>query len=307
METKTIAPAALNALKEALVNIYWYKKDLRSFLMNSISDPNILARLDWDSFKRNIVTTFIDFLSMRQDIYRDDILRLMSETVRIEDFSHLSRLEDGEAKEKMARESVEALRKLVAQHFELFEEQKQSEEHRRAEYQKILRSQGVREQLAKINKDYLSLVGNTNHQQRGFALERLMKDLFALFDLDPKASFKLMGEQIDGAFTFDNIDYIFEGKWYQTPVAIQDLDSFNGKITRRLDNTLGLFLSINGFSQDAVTIHSTGRPLMILMDGTDLMAVLDGRISLIDLLLRKRRYASQTGNIYLKVSEILLG
>lgn len=37
----------------------------------------------------------------------------------------------------------------------------------------------------------------------------------------------------------------------------------------------------------------------------DLMAVLEARIDLIQLLLRKRRHASQTGNIYLRIHEIL--
>jgi len=45
--------------------------------------------------------------------------------------------------------------------------------------------------------------------------------------------------------------------------------------------------------------------MMILMDGSDLMAVLEGRIDFVQLLLRKRREASQTGNIYIKINEIL--
>jgi len=44
---------------------------------------------------------------------------------------------------------------------------------------------------------------------------------------------------------------------------------------------------------------------MILMDGSDLMAVLEGRIDLLQLLLRKRRYAAQTGNIFLGIHEIM--
>jgi len=40
---------------------------------------------------------------------------------------------------------------------------------------------------------------------------------------------------------------------------------------------------------------------MILMDGSDLMAVLEGRIDLVQLLLRKRRQAAQTGQIYLRI------
>jgi len=42
---------------------------------------------------------------------------------------------------------------------------------------------------------------------------------------------------------------------------------------------------------------------MLLVDGSDLM--LEGRIDLIQLLLRKLREASQTGNIYLRIHEIL--
>jgi hypothetical protein len=307
MITKRVAPAAINALKEALTNIYWYKSDLRSFIMNTISNPNILARLDWSDYKRNIVTVLINFLAKNQDTYQNDLLRLMSEVIKVEDYSHLSRLEDGDEKVRKARESVKALKSLVEDHFGMVEEQKISEERRKLAYEKMLRNQGVREKLAEIEKDYYSLVSNGNPQQRGFTLERIIKELFTLFDLDPKASFRLAGEQIDGAFTFDNIDYLFEAKWQREPVGLQDLDAFNGKLSRKLENTLGLFLSINGFSEDAVKAHSTGRRLMILMDGSDLMAVIEGRIDLIQLLLRKRRHASQTGNIYLKIHEIMLG
>lgn len=305
MIAKRISPAAINALKEALTNIYWYKSDLRSFIMNTISNPNILARLDWSDYKRNIVTVLINFLAKNQDTYQNDLLRLMSEVIKVEDYSHLSRLEDGDEKVRKARESVKALKLLVDDHFNIIEEQKMKEERRKLAYEKMLRNQGVREKLTEIEKDYYSLVSNSNPQQRGFTLEQVIKELFTLFDLDPKASFRLVGEQIDGAFTFDNIDYLFEAKWQQEPVGLQDLDAFNGKLSRKLENTLGLFLSINGFSDDAVKAHCTGRRLMILMDGSDLMAVIEGRIDLIQLLLRKRRHASQTGNIYLKIHEII--
>lgn len=142
-------------------------------------------------------------------------------------------------------------------------------------------------------------------QRRGYRLERILRELFSLFDLDPKASFKVTGEQIDGAFTFQSIDYLLEAKWQKDPVNAADLDSMAGKLSRKLENTLGLYLSVNGFSEDGVRQHSSGRRLMILIDGSDLMAVLEARIDLIQLLLRKRRHAAQTGNIYLRIHELL--
>jgi hypothetical protein len=223
------------------------------------------------------------------------------------DFTHLERVDDGKEKAKKAKTSVGALKNLMGSHKDIIEEQKKAEQRRKAAFEKTLQNQGVQKKLEEIKSDFYKLVSSTDPQARGFQLEKIIKDLFNLFDLDSKASFKITGEQIDGAFTFDNLDYLFEGKWQQAPVSIQDLDAFSGKLTRKLDNTLGLFLSINGFSEDAVKAHSTGRRLMILMDGSDLMAVLEGRIDLIQLLLRKRRHASQTGNIYLKIHEILTG
>ena len=126
-----------------------------------------------------------------------------------------------------------------------------------------------------------------------------MYDLFELFDLDPKASFRNTGEQIDGAFSFDGTDYLFEAKWQQEQVNAAALDAFTGKVRRKLENTLGVFLSINGYSADGVAIHSAGGAVILLMDGADLMAVLEERIDFLSLLLRKKRHASQTGSIYL--------
>jgi len=303
---KIISSVALNALSEALTNIYWYKSELRSFLMQTISDTTILSKLNWTEIKRSIISTLVSFLAKHQDTYKNDLLRLMTEVCSMTDFSHLERLEDGKAKAKKAKQSVDALRKQFSGHSVLVEEQKKQEERRQIAYEKTLKVRNVQSELEEIKLEFFQLVSSTDHQARGYKLEKIIKKLFSLFDLDPKASFRIQGEQIDGAFTFENNDYLFEGKWQQELCGIQDLDAFSGKLGRKLDNTLGLFCSINGFSEDAVKAHSTGRRVMILMDGSDLMAVLEGRIDLLQLLLRKRRHASQTGTIYLKIHEILI-
>lgn len=302
---KMIASSACVALNEALSTLYWYKSDLRSFLTTTISNPALLAPLNWEDYKRNIVMQLVDYMAKRQDNYQGELLRLMSEVSRVDDFSHLERLDGGKEKAQAARKAVAALRKHMAGHELLAEEQKKIEERRRQAHEALLRTTAVCEGIEKLNRDFLSLLSESNAQRRGYSLEKFLRELFNLFDLDPRASFKIVGEQIDGAFTFEGTDYLFEGKWQQDFVPAADLDILAGKLLRKLDNTLGLFLSINGFSEDGVKAHSSGRRLMILMDGSDLMAVLEGRIDLVQLLLRKRREASQTGNIYLKIHEIL--
>jgi len=302
---KVLLPVAIHALSEALTNIYWYKSELRSFLTHIISDTTILSKLNWEEYKRNIVSTLVNFLAKHQDTYKNDLLRIMTEVCKMNNFSHLERLEDGKSKAKTAKQSVEALRNQMVGHKDIVEELKKQEDRRQEAFEKTLKVKDVQQKLEEIKVDFYQLVSSKDPQARGFKLEKIIKELFSLFDLDPKASFRILGEQIDGGFTFESNDYLFEGKWQQELCSIQDLDAFSGKLTRKLDNTLGLFCSINGFSEDAVKAHSTGRRLMILMDGSDLMAVLEGRIDLLQLLLRKRRHASQTGNIYLKIHEIL--
>lgn len=303
--SKKIVPAALHALKQALTDVYWYKSDLRSFLTATLSKSELVSQLNWDDYKRNIASALVDRLSRNEDLYQADLLRLMTEVARVEDFEHLLRLDDGKAKAKKAQQAVVALRKYVGNPTAADEEQEDIEARRQATYEALLKTTAVQDQLKELTKRYFELLSGLNPQKRGYQLESLLRDLFTLFDLDPKASFKVSGEQIDGAFTFQMTDYLLEAKWQQAPVDAADLDSLAGKLTRKLDNTLGLYLSINGYSDDGVRQHSSGRRLMILMDGSDLMAVLEARIDLLQLLLRKRRHASQTGNIYLRLHEIL--
>jgi hypothetical protein len=278
MCAKKIAPAAIVALKEALTNLYWYKGDLRSFLTSTLTNPALLSHLNWDDYKRNVVGALVAYLERRQDEYQADLLKLMTEVARVDDFSHLERLEGGKQKASAARHSVQALRKLTGAHEALFDEQRKMEERRKKVHESLLRTSAVKSKLEGLAKEYFKLLNPREPQLRGYRLEKIIRELFELFDLDPRASFKIVGEQIDGAFTFESVDYLFEGKWQQDPIGAADLDVLAGKLSRKLDNTLGLFLSVNGFSEDGVKAHSSGRRMMLLMDGSDLMAVLEGRL-----------------------------
>lgn len=301
--SKKLNPAAIIALKEALSQIYWYKKDLRSFLINTLSNSSILASINWDDYKRNISDSIVETLA-RNERYHDELLRLFTSVSTINDFSHLEYLDDGKEKATRAKRAVEALKKYTSGYQEIWDEQQQTDERRTAYTEKIEQVNLFQSQLNSLNKEYCQLVVSSNLQERGYRLESMLKRLFELFDLDPKASFKIKGEQIDGAFTFDGIDYLFEAKWQNELVRADALDSLSSKVQRKLDNTLGLFLSINGFSPEGVAAHSSGRRVLLLMDGADIMAVLDGRIGLPELLKRKRRHAAQTGEIFIKYQDM---
>jgi hypothetical protein len=304
---KKLAPAAIVALKRALTAAYWYKNDLRSFISGTLNDPHVLSRINWSDPKRDIVSGAVDQMASDQQRYGDELLTLMFEVAKIDDFSHLERLEDGPSKARQAQEAIDALRKLLQGHDQDFQNHREAQQRKAAARGQAERAAGVRQKLAELRAAYNSLLC-AKPQERGYMLEKMIKELFDVFDLDPRASFRVVGEQIDGAFTFDSTDYLFEGKWQTHPIGAADLDSLAGKLSRKLDNALGMLLSINGFSTGGIKTYSSGgRRTILLMDGMDLMAVLDCRISLPDMLLRKRRHASQTGDIYLGIADILAG
>ncbi|MGE6602708.1 restriction endonuclease [Lysinibacillus fusiformis] len=296
-----VSTVAINCLKEALCNIYWYKQDLKSFMLNSITNKSVFLGVNWDKTKREIVSNIVDSLMQKPSENIGDIRRLFDEVSKIQDFSHLEYLEDGFKKVEKAKKAVAALKQAISNNDEAIKKDKLESEKKAKEYEINVKSNSFLAKLDELKNNYYQLTLSTDAQKRGYELEKIMYDIFVLFDLDPKASFKNKGEQLDGAFTLDGTDYLFEAKWKKGFIDASDLDAFKGKISRKLDNTLGLFLSINGFSKEAVEIHSNVRSSLILMDGFDLMSVLENHIDLKNLILRKKRHAAQTGMIFYKI------
>jgi len=301
---KRISVPATDALADALTCVYWYKRDLKRFLVSVVKRPELLAQVNWDDYKRNIASSLVGCLARNQDVYQQELLDLMSDISDMTDFSHLRRLEEGEAKARAAEQAVFALRKMFESHRSVDQERKTVERRRMETSERLRQQQAVSARLERIRSEYMELFKAEQHA-RGYALEKIMRELFELFDLDPKSSFRVTGEQIDGGFSFEATDYLFEAKWCKGAIAAAELDSFSSKIGRKLDNTLGLFLSLSGFSEDGIEAHSRGRLRLLLMDGADLMAVLEKRIELPDLLLRKRRHASQTGEIFISAATLI--
>lgn len=302
MLNQRLSAIALNALKDALCQIYWYKNDLRSFFENCITDKSVIYSVEWGAgnYKRQIVSDIINLLAGNQEKYLGDIRRIINEVCQFENFKHLEKLEDGEKKAHQAKSAVQVLKEIVHGHDKSLKENESIIRRRQEMEEKKRLNNAMFEKLDEIKDRYFKLVTSKEPHKRGFELEKVLYELFALYDLDPKASFRNVGEQIDGAFSLEGTDYLFEAKWTSGFTDIGDLDSFSGKVKRKLDNTLGVFLSINGFSEDAVYAHSIGRSSILLMEGRDLVAVLEGRIDFVTMLIRKRRHAAQTGEILYK-------
>jgi Restriction endonuclease len=130
-------------------------------------------------------------------------------------------------------------------------------------------------------------------QQRGFAFERFLNDLFELFQLAPRRSFRLVGEQIDGSFQLGQDVYLVEAKWQNEPTGQNDLLSFSGKVEGKAQWSRGVFISYSGFSQDGLEALARGKSTRIVcMDGFDLHCVLTHGLNLGEVMVRLVRRQS---------------
>src|ERR1700722_10288715 len=111
-----LSSAALVALKEALCAVYWYKGDLRGFLQQCMSNPAVLVTLNWENYKRQIVSDLVDYLARNQDKHLGDLTRLCHEVCEVSSFQHLERLEGGAEKAGRARSAVSQLKQLLEPH-----------------------------------------------------------------------------------------------------------------------------------------------------------------------------------------------
>lgn len=150
---------------------------------------------------------------------------------------------------------------------------------------------------------FLKLNEESDHQQRGFALERFLSDLFEFEGLDPRASFKIKGEQIDGSFVWANRTHLVEAKWVKLPVAGADFGAFDYKIDGKTADTRGLYISINGYSPPAITgLNGKGKLRFICIDGAHLLRCLEPDRHLKKVLEILWRHADETGEAYLPIS-----
>lgn len=112
-----------------------------------------------------------------------------------------------------------------------------------------------------------------NPQARGYQFERYLNRLFKGCLLEPRESFRIKGEQIDGSFVLKNGIYLLEAKWTNKQTEKSDLVVFNEKVSSKSGFTRGLFISFAGYSSDAVETFSNGREVKIVLMTVQELAV----------------------------------
>jgi hypothetical protein len=198
---------------------------------------------------------------------------------------------------KLDREKAERALQHLRQLQEIRDARLKEERRRREEHAKA--AQVPKTTLGELKEHYLQLFNaETNPQKRGYELERVLQELAKLSGLEVTEPFRVVGEQIDGAVKYDGEHYVCEAKWHDRLSSNEPLYQFAGKVEGKMYGR-GIFASVNGFSSDAVVALTRGKALRtVLVDGEDLMLVLEGALTFAQMLDTKVRAAQTAGHIF---------
>ncbi len=195
--------------------------------------------------------------------------------------------------EYKARAVVQKARELHGILAEADEREKAEHDRRLRESvdrQRLEKETTVRRQSALLLAQFEQAAVDGDPQRRGYLLEDLLNRLFDLHRIPVVRSFRRNqgGEQIDAAFEMDGWHYIVECRWRASLADIRQLDGLAGQVRRSGRQTMGLFLSMNGWSEHVVPLLKQNPDKSIfLMEGYDLRCVLDLRVDLRGLLKAK--------------------
>lgn len=287
-------------IRQKLVDLsgacFWYWNNFFCFLESCGVKRVILNKYPKESFsKYQIMQNVLSELEEQNEI--EVINQIISEFFKMKNAADKDNLD-----EKKAKKILQEFKDLVGndpidKEIEIRNKKKAQESFKKKSEEKI----SEQKKLKSLKDKFLQLFNNnSNPKQRGFDFEVLFFEVLELEKFNYSKPYKTESEQIDGHFQYDKFDYLIELKWQKAICKQKDLSVFDGKIKSKIQSTRGFFLAINGFDNNALIKFSGNSPRIILMDGQDLMSILDGRITFYDCLKAKVNAVVKYGNIFYK-------
>ena len=294
---------------EAIATLAYRKSDMVNFVLKpagvpqEIYRPLVRQRDDLSGrpmSKRNIAPLILDALEERGG-YADIVLNVVKITANWERFE----LSAGEYEAR----AVKAKAQGILERHQLFEAEQAARRDNAREEQTREHLLARKRQLGLLLAMFDELAGREeNAQERGYRLQDLLNRLFNAFEIPVHRSFTRNegAEQIDGAFQIDGWFYLTECRWRQKLSDTREVDGLAGQISRSGRQTMGLFLSINGWSENVPgLLKQNTEKAIILMQGYDLRAILSEQVDLRDYILAAVKNLNLNAEPYLGVREYL--
>lgn len=295
-----VTPYLITLTFEAALKSFWRRDALRKFLRDCQISEGHLSSWPSDEPKRAFLDRTFALLQ-RGDKGKAAIGNMAIALAEQTSFPDLRNWEDSEVKIAAAKQAVAELKALIRQQDEKVRSEREIEaakEKARVEKAAVLRE---RMSLEKLRQRVTEMHPQMGTAPGGYAFQDWYYDFLDYSEIENRRPYVTEGRQIDGSLTLDGTTYLVELKFTSAQAGAPDIDIFRSKIESKADNTMGVFVSMAGYSAVAINEASGKKTTMLLMDASHVFLVLTGGMSLADVIRRVRRHASQTGESYLAV------
>lgn len=283
---------------EALLKSFWRKQTLKKFLRSTGISEHIISSWGDGESKRDFLDRLFSALSKSQK-GKLVVIKWAHELSEQKTFPDLRNWEDSDLKIQQANKAVVELRHYINQKLDELKSEKEKQktkENVEKIHNEIKKALIDRESLQKALYDLLPSVGT---QQGGYDFEKWFYEALDYSDIQSRRPYKVDGRQIDGSLTLEGTTYLVELKFTQKQIGSGDIDSFRAKIDKMADNTMGVFVSMSGYSSQAVKEASGRKTPLILLESSHIFAFLQGVDALDEIIKRSRRHVSQTSEALL--------
>lgn len=293
----------LHLVQDAALKSFWRRDALNDFLRRCGVAEQFLATWSKEETKRDLLKRIFPRLE-RSTKGPEVIGRMARELAEQKVFPDLDGWEDAEQKLKAARSAVAALAEYISRDREERQRARaQAEVRRRAAEARAETAQRLGN-LSILESRLNELALQLGSQSAGYAFQDWFYDLVAHFEIPARRPYVVDGRQIDGSLTVEGTTYLIETKFTAEQACAPDVDTFLIKIGDKADNTMGVMVSMSGYSSVAVKQASKPKTPLLLMDYNHVYLVLNGSWKLSELVARLRRHASQTTEAYLPATAL---
>lgn len=296
-----VTPHLVQLTYEAALKSFWRRKTLEKFLRQVRISDRHLATWGPEEVKRE----FLDrtFASLQKSSSSDAVIALMAHALAEQTtFPDLENWEDSVLKIQIAKKAVRELREVISAQKSSADAAREKEAIRAAALQSAKALQIAKGNLSELRDRLDGLLPKQGTQAGGYEFESWFYDLINFFEIEHRGPYVSAGRQIDGSLTLDGTTYLLELKFTEKQSGAPDIDIFRGKVESKADNTMGIFVSMAGFSSVAIQEASGKKSTLLLLDFSHIYLILTGAMTCPELVRRTRRHASQTGESFLAVA-----
>lgn len=302
---RKLASTFIDLTFDACLKAFWRRKALLRFLRQHGISENHLATWSADETKRDYLERlFFDLIDQNNSSGQQAILEMAKSVAQMTHFPDLENWEDSAEKIQQAKITVARLKNEVDKINNLARDEKRQKERRVQAEKTRIKNINSRQTLQKLMNDLNELAMQQGTAEAGYKFETWFYALANYFEIESRPPYTTSGRQIDGALTLDGTTFLVETKFTQKKIGSPDIDVFMSKVTSKADNTMGIYISMFGYTSGAIEGASRDRTPLLLLDHSHIYnLILANILSLNEVIRRVKRHASQTGEAYLAVDK----